>query len=98
MEFYPSEYQKFKYHRYVQKSYVATPLRAPITTWEQTQTFLLKKINIRQFLRTICCDKRCNTNLLGNITINVKLLPILNYRYMYIFKLYIAITDTVQCS
>ena len=40
-EFDTDEYQKFKYHRYVQKSYVPTPLRAPITTWEQTQTFLL---------------------------------------------------------
>ena len=37
----PDEYQKFKYYRYVQKSYVPTPLRAPITTWGQTQTFLL---------------------------------------------------------
>ena len=36
------EYQKFKYHLYVQKSYVPTPLRAPITTWEQIQTFLIK--------------------------------------------------------
>ena len=39
----PDEYQKFKYHHYVQKSYVPTPLKAPITTWEQTQTFLIKK-------------------------------------------------------
>ena len=44
------------------------------------------------------CDKRC-TNQLGKITINVKLLAVLNNRYMYIvLKLYIAITDTVQCS
>ena len=33
---------KFNYHRYVQKAYVPTPLRAPKTTWEQTQTFLIK--------------------------------------------------------
>ena len=98
MEFDPDEYQKFKYHRYVQKSYVPTPLRAPITTWEQTQTFLLKKLTFRQFLHTVCCNKRCNTNQLGKITINVKLLAVLNYRYMYIFKLYIVMTDTVQCS
>ena len=43
-EFDPDEYQKFKYHRYVQKSHVPTPLRAPITILEQAQTFL---INIR---------------------------------------------------
>ena len=43
VEFDNEEYQKFKYHRYVQKSYVPSPLRAPITTWEQTQTFLVKK-------------------------------------------------------
>ena len=42
VEFDPDEYQKFKYNGYVQKSYVPTPLRAPITTWEQTQTFLIK--------------------------------------------------------
>ena len=45
VEFNPDEYQKFKYHRYVQKSYGPTPLRAPITTWERTQTFLLNKKN-----------------------------------------------------
>ena len=54
--------------------------------------------DLRQFLHTICCDKRCNTNQLGKITINVKLLAVLNNRQMYIFKLYIAITHTVQCS
>ena len=42
VEFDPDEYQKFKYHRYVQKSLVPTPLRAPITTWEETQTFSIK--------------------------------------------------------
>ena len=42
VEFDPDEYQKLKYHRYAQKSYVPTPLRAPITTREQTQKFLLK--------------------------------------------------------
>ena len=41
VEFDPDEYQIFKYHCYVQKSYVPAPLRAPITTWEQTETFLL---------------------------------------------------------
>ena len=43
VEFDADEYQKFKYHRHVQKSYVPTPLRVPINTWEQTQTFLLNK-------------------------------------------------------
>ena len=85
MEFDPDEYQKFKYRRYVQKSDVPTPLRALITTWEQTQTFLLKKFDLRQFLHTICCDKHCNTNQLGKRTFNVKLLAVLNYRYKYIF-------------
>ena len=33
---------KFKYHRYVQKSYVPTPPRAPITLWGQSQSFLIK--------------------------------------------------------
>ena len=42
VEFDPDEYQKFKYHRYVQKSYVSTHLRAPVTTLEQTQPFLIK--------------------------------------------------------
>ena len=42
VEFNPDEYQKLKYNRFVQKSYVPTPLRAPITTWKQTQTFLIK--------------------------------------------------------
>ena len=46
VEFNPDEYQKFKYHRYVQKSYVPTPLRASITTWEQTQTFLIKNLTV----------------------------------------------------
>ena len=32
VEFHPDEYQKFKYHRYVQKSYVPTPARAPMAT------------------------------------------------------------------
>ena len=41
VEFDPDEYQKFNYDRYVPKSYVPTPLRAQITTWEQTQTFLI---------------------------------------------------------
>ena len=85
MEFDPDEDQKLKYQRNVQKSYVPTPLRAPITTWEQTQTFLLKNLIFRQFLHTICCDKRCNTNQFEKITINVKLLAVLNYRYLYIF-------------
>ena len=44
MEFDSDEYQKFKYHRYIQKSYVPTPVRASITTWEQTQTFLIKNL------------------------------------------------------
>ena len=44
VEFDPDEYQKFKYHRYVQKSYVPTSLRALITTLEQTQTFILKNV------------------------------------------------------
>ena len=59
---------------------VPTPLRAPITT-----NLSIKKIDLRQFLHTICCDKRCNTNQLGKIDINVKFLDVLNYRYMYIF-------------
>ena len=42
MEFDRDEYQKFKYHRYVQKLYVPTLLRAPITILEQTQTFSIK--------------------------------------------------------
>ena len=52
MIFDPDEYQQFKYHRYVQKSYVkrydvqksyiVIPLSAPITIWEQSQTILLK--------------------------------------------------------
>ena len=42
VEFDPDEYQKFKYHRYVQKSYVPTPLIEPITIWDQTQTFLIQ--------------------------------------------------------
>ena len=50
VEFDPDEYQKFKCHRYVQKSYVPTPLRAPITTWGQTQTFLLNKFLILTFV------------------------------------------------
>ena len=41
VEFDPDEYQKFKYHRYVQKSYVPTPPRPPVTIWEQSQTFLI---------------------------------------------------------
>ena len=83
MEFDPDEYQKFKYHRYVQKSYVPTPLRAPITIWEQTQTFLLNEFfyfDLRQYRHTICCDKRCNTNQFGKTTINVKLLAVPNNR------------------
>ena len=32
VEFDPDESQKFKYHRYVQKSFVPTPLRGPINT------------------------------------------------------------------
>ena len=42
VEFDPDEYQEFKCHRYFQKSYVPTPLRAPIITWEQTQNFVIK--------------------------------------------------------
>ena len=42
MEFDPDEYQKIKYHRYVQNSYVPTPPRAPITISEQAQTCLIK--------------------------------------------------------
>ena len=43
VEFDPDEYQKFKYHRNVQKSYVPTPPRAPITIiWDQSLTFLIK--------------------------------------------------------
>ena len=87
MEFDPDEYQKFKYHRYVQKSYVPTPLRAPRTIWEQTQTFLLNIYFLGgAFLLAWLvpshnlCDKRCNTNQLGKTTINVKLLAILNNR------------------
>ena len=54
VEFDPDQYQKFKYHRYVQKSYVPTPHRAPITTWEQTQTFLIKNSTFdRQFLQNV---------------------------------------------
>ena len=53
VEFDPDEYQKFKDHRYVQKLYVPTSLRAPITTWEQTQTFLIKKFYLRQFLHNV---------------------------------------------
>ena len=61
VEFNPDEYQKFKYHRYGQKSYVPTPLRARITTWEQTQKFLLNilffifflSFDLRWFLHTI---------------------------------------------
>ena len=51
--------------------YVPTPLRAPITIWEQSQTFL-EISDLRQFLHTICCDKHCNTNQLGKIANNVK--------------------------
>ena len=42
--FVSNEYQKFKYHRYVQKSYVPKPPRAPMTCiiWEQSRTFLIK--------------------------------------------------------
>ena len=39
VEFDPDEYQKFKYHRYDQKSYVPTPLRAQITTWDKPKPF-----------------------------------------------------------
>ena len=42
VEFDPDEHKKFEYHRFVQKSYVPTPLRALITTCEQPQTFLIK--------------------------------------------------------
>ena len=41
VEFDADEYQKFKYHRYVRKSYVPTPPRAPTSIWEQSQTFLI---------------------------------------------------------
>ena len=54
VEFDPHEYQKFKYNRYVQKSYVPTPPSAPITTWEQTQTNLCNKnFDLRQFLHNV---------------------------------------------
>ena len=42
VEFDPDEYQKFKYHRYVQKSYVPTPPyieHHAIPIWEQSKTF-----------------------------------------------------------
>ena len=39
VEFDPDEYQKFKYHCYVQKSYVPTPLRPPITILEHLKPF-----------------------------------------------------------
>ena len=48
----------------------------PINTWEQTQTFLLIFFfDLRQFLHTICCDKRCDTNQLEQITIMLNYYP-----------------------
>ena len=84
VEFDPDEYQKFKYHRYVQKSYVPTPLRAPITTCMGTNTnlsiifFLPSSVPSQNLLWQT--NVNCNTNQLGKVTINVKLLAVLNNR------------------
>ena len=93
-EFDPDEYQKFKYHHYIQKSY--TSYRASITTWEQNPKLLNIKFDLRQFLHTICCGKRCNTNQFGKITINVKLLGFLIDRYIYTF--FIVYCNDGYCS
>ena len=80
VEFDLDDYQKFKFHHYVQKSCVPTPTRAPITILKQSQTFS-KKSDLCHFLYTVCCDIRCNTNQLGKITNHVKkLLTSLNYK------------------
>ena len=54
VEFDPDQYHKFKYHRYVQKSYVPTPLRSPITTWEQTNPNIFNTtFDLLQFLQNV---------------------------------------------
>ena len=86
VEFDPDKYQKLKYHRYVQKSYVPTP-RAPITNHvgEIPNLFYKSWTFVSSFTQSDVTCVNCNTNQLGKITDRVKLLALLNYKYMYIF-------------
>ena len=79
MEFDPDEYQKFKYHCYVQRSCVPAPPRAPITILEQFQTFLkIEKSNLifrkieKSFTQSVVTNVVMQANQLGKITNNVK--------------------------
>ena len=68
------EYQKFKYHRYVQKSYVLTPHRAPINICMGTIPNLSNKNRtfISSFTQSDVYKICCETNQLGIVTNKVK--------------------------